>query len=541
MQDELDDPVGRSLEDYWAIALRRRWWILLPLFLVWATSWGVSWLMPSTYESDALILVEQQKVPDQYVVPNVTTNLQGRLQSMSQQILSRTRLQATIDRFHLYPEAHGLNALMKSGDPVERMREDIKIDLVDSPSRPGELTAFKMHYSAVSPELARQVNSELTTLFIDENLKAQTQLSENTTAFLEKELEDARANMAEQESKVASFKAKHLGELPSQLESNVQILAGLQAQLQNTQRAIEVAKQQKLYLESLQQQYQSAQASLTSDTGNPKTTSPQTLEKELLGMQAQLRDLQSKYTEEHPDIVALKEKIAKAEEDKKQNEGEPTDNKTEPKVINSVDAASIEQVQHGSPSSMMQMQSQLKVNQLEISNEVQREKDLEAEISSYQGRLNLTPETEQELTNISRGYDESKSNYDSLLQKQMQSQLATSLEQRQQGEQFRIIDPPSLPGKPSAPNRLMFSLGGLIAGALLGLGLAFGFELMDVRVRQEKDLEGIVAVRVLVGIPRLSTRRENRLLALRWWTEIGATVALVVVIVLGNLYAFYKG
>jgi succinoglycan biosynthesis transport protein ExoP len=545
MQDELDGPVGRSLEDYWAIALRRRWWILLPLFLVWAVAWGASWLLPSIYESDALILVEQQKVPDQYVIPNVTANLQGRLQSMSQQILSRTRLQSTIDRFHLYPQPRGLNAMLKSGDPVERMRDDIKIELVDAPGRPGELTAFKMHYSAVSPELARQVNSELTTLFIDENLRAQTQLSENTTAFLEKELEDARANMAQQEAKVASFKAKHLGDLPSQLESNVQILAGLQAQLQNTERTLDAAKQQKLYLESLQQQYQSAQASLNGDNGDTKSTSPQTLEKELLDNQAQLRSLQSKYTDEHPDIVALKEKIAKAEQEKKQNENEAADNQKEPRVINKVikgvDAASMEQVQHGSPSSMMQVESQLKAIQLEISNDERREKDLDAEISSYRGRLNLTPGTEQELTNISRGYEESKSNYNSLLQKQMQSQLATSLEQRQQGEQFRIIDPPSLPEKPSAPNRLMFSLGGLIAGILLGLGLAFGLELMDVRVRHEQDLEGIVAVRVLVGIPRLSTQRENSLRALRWWTEVGAAMALAVVIVLGNLYAFYKG
>ncbi len=541
MQDELDDPVGRSLEDYGAIALRRRWWILLPLFLVWAAAWGVSWLLPSIYESDAVILVEQQKVPDQYVVPNVTANLQGRLQSMSQQILSRTRLQSTIDRFHLYPQPRGLSGLLKSGDPVDRMRDDIKIELVEAPGRPGELTAFKMHYSAVSPELAREVNSELTTLFIDENLKAQTQLSENTTAFLEKELEDARTNMAEQEAKVASFKAKHLGELPSQLESNVQILAGLQAQLQNTQRTLDAAKQQKLYLESLQQQYQSAQASLGNGNGDAKGASPQSLGQELLDLQLRLRDLQAKYTDEHPDIVALKEEIAKAEELKKQNQKEMTANQKEPKATNGVDAASIEQVEHGSPSSMMQVQSQLKANQLEISDDERREKDLDAQISGYQARLNLTPETEQELTNISRGYEESKSNYNSLLQKQMQSQLATSLEQRQQGEQFRIIDPPSLPEKPSAPNRLLFSLGGLIAGLLLGLGLAFVLELIDLRVRQEKDLEGIVPVRVLVGIPRLSTPRENVVRALRWWTELGAAMGLVMLIVLGNLYAFYKG
>jgi polysaccharide chain length determinant protein (PEP-CTERM system associated) len=543
MPDELlDEPVHRSWEDYWAIVLRRRWWILLPLFLVWAGAWGVSWLWPSTYESEALILVEQQKVPDQYVVPNVTTNLQGRLQSISQQILSRTRLQSTIDRFHLYPQPRGLEALLKSGDPVERMRDDIKIELVDAPGRPGDLTAFKMHYSAVSPELAQEVNSELTTLFIDENLKTQTQLSENTTAFLEKELEDARSNMADQEAKVAAFKARHLGELPGQLESNVQILAGLQGQLQNTQRTLDAAKQQKLYLESLQQQYQSAQATLSNATGDPNgESSPQTLQQQLFDLQRRLRDLRAKYTDEHPDIVALKEQIGKAEEQKKQNEKDLADNQKVPQETNDVDVAAMEQVQHGSPSSMMQVQSQLQANQLEISNDERREKALEAEISAYQSRLNLTPETEQELTNISRGYEESRSNYDSLLKKQTQSQLATSLQHQQQGEQFRIIDPPTLPEKPSAPNRLAFSMGGLIAGFLLGLGLTSLLELVDVRVRQEKDLEGIVSARVLVGIPRLSTQRENDVRAMRSWTELGAVTALVMLIMLGNLYVFYKG
>ncbi len=541
MPDELDDFAFRSWEDYWAIALRRRWWILVPLFLVWATVWGVSWLLPSTYQSEALILVEQQKVPDQYVVPNVTANLQERLQSITEQTLSRTRLQGTIDRFHLYSQPRGLSGLLKSGDPVEQMRNDIKIDLVEAPGRPGEFAAFKMRYSAGSPELAREVNSELTTLFIDENVKVQAQLSENTTAFLENELADARANMAEQEAKVAAFKAKHLGDLPSQLESNVQILSGIQAQLQNTQQAVDAAKQQKLYLESLQQQYQSAQASLGRGSGDSTVTPIQGLDTELLNLRLRLQDLQSRYTDVHPDIVALKGKIEKTERLKKQAENEMAADQKGPKTTDAVDAAAMEEVQHGSPTSMMQVQSQLKANQLEILNDLEHEKELESKINEYQARLNLTPATEQELTNISRGYEESKSNYNSLLQKQMQSQLATSLEHRQQGEQFRIVDPPSLPNKPSTPNHLWFSLGGLIAGISLGLGLASVLELTDVRIRQEKDLEGIVPVRVLVGIPRLSTPREDHFRARGKWTELGAVAALIMLIVLGNLYAFYKG
>jgi polysaccharide chain length determinant protein (PEP-CTERM system associated) len=536
MPNELDNPVFLSWEEYWAIALRRRWWILLPLFLAWAAVWGVSWLLPSTYQSEALILVEQQRVPDQYVVPNVTTNLQERLQNLTEQTLSRTRLQVAIDRFHLYSRPPGLNGLVKSGDPVEQMRNDIKIELVETPGRPGEFTAFRMRYSARSPELARKVNSELTTLFIDENVQAQRQLSENTTAFLENQLADARANMAAQEAKVAAFKAKHLGELPSQLESNVQILAGLQNQLQNTQQTLDAAKQQKLYLESLLQQYQ---ASL--GTGNSITTSTPTLEKELLDLHHRLRDLQSRYTDEHPDIIALKDMIAKTEKLEKQSEDEMASNQKDPKTTPAVDGAAMAEVQRGSPTSMMQAQGQLKANQLEILNDQQRERYLESQISAYQARLNLTPETEEELTNISRGYEESKSNYNSLQQKQMQSQLATSLERQQQGEQFRIVDPPSLPDKPSSPNHLWFSMGGLIVGICLGLGLAAILELTDVRVRQEKDLEGIVPVRVLVGIPRLSTPREDHFRVRGKWAELGTAVALVMLIVLGNLYALYKG
>ena len=347
--------------------------------------------------------------------------------------------------------------------------------------------------------------------------------------------------MAEQEAKVAAFKAKHLGDLPSQLESNVQILSGIQAQLQNTQQALDAAKQQKLYLESLLQQYQSAQASLGRGSGDSTVTSIQGFDTGLLNLRLRLQDLQSRYTDVHPDIIELKDKIAKTERLKKQAENEMAANRKGPETTDAVDAAAMEEVQRGSPTSMMQVQSQLKANQLEILNDLEHEKELESKITEYQARLNLTPATEQELTNISRGYEESKANYNSLLQKQMQSQLATSLEHRQQGEQFRIVDPPSLPDKPSSPNHLWFSMGGLIVGIFLGLGLASVLELTDVRVRQEKDLEGIVPVRVLVGIPRLSTPSEDHFRARGKWTELGAAAALVMLIVLGNLYAFYKG
>src|SRR6202166_1409478 len=234
MLDEEEIKPSRGLDEYWTMAKRRRGYIILPAFFCLAVAWAGSWLLQATYQSDALILVEEEKVPEQYVVPNVSENFQDRLQSMTQQILSRTRLQSTVNRFHLY-ETRRQGLFARSEDPIEQMRSDIKIDLVEAPGHPGQLTAFKIRYSSTSPQLAQQVNSELTSLFIDENLKSQQQLSESTTAFLESQLVTAQTKLEEQEAKVRAFKSAHFGNLPSQVETNVQILTGLQAQLQNAQ------------------------------------------------------------------------------------------------------------------------------------------------------------------------------------------------------------------------------------------------------------------------------------------------------------------
>ena len=321
-----------------------------------------------------------------------------------------------IDRFHLYPQHHSLTSAIQPTDAVEQMRRDIKVELVESDKRDGcgGLTAFKIFYTARTPELAQSVNSELTSLFIDENLKAQQQLSESTTEFLDSQLADARAKLM-QEASVRAFKAKHMGDLPSQLEGNVQILTGLENELQSDQRALDGANQQRLYLESLQQQYQSVQND---------------------DLNKQLENLRSKYTDDYPDVVALKEKIAQRDAERRQIESQVAANhKPGQPTATSADNASAGG--QNEPTPMMQIASQIKANQLYISNYQKHLKVLQSQIATYQARLNLTPETEQQLAEVSRGYDESKANYDSLLRKQSQSSLATSLEKRQQGEQFR--------------------------------------------------------------------------------------------------------
>ncbi len=180
-----------GVKEVWEIVVRRRWWILVPTFLIWTAVFVTSWFVPSQYRSETVILVEQQKVPQQYVVSNVASDMQERLQSMTQQILSRTRLMKIIQDFKLY---QNLRNRMSPDELVDKMRDDIKIDLVHAPGDK-DLTAFKIYYSSQSPVLAQQVTNELTTLFIDENLRAREQQSQGTTDFLQRQVESARANL----------------------------------------------------------------------------------------------------------------------------------------------------------------------------------------------------------------------------------------------------------------------------------------------------------------------------------------------------------
>jgi succinoglycan biosynthesis transport protein ExoP len=539
MFDDLENGKARSFEEYWEIAKRRRWLILATVFVCWVLVWGFGWLIPPTYESEAEIIVEQQQVPTDYVTPNVSTTAEEQLQTMTQQILSRTRLQGIIDQYHLYSHQNKILAMFEPSDHVQQMRKDINIDLVETPGREQQLTAFKITYGARTPETASAIVGQLASFFINQNMITQQERSQSTTSFLSTQLADAKARLDKQEEQVRAFKAQHLGELPDQLQSNVQILSGLQAQLQNVQAGLDRSQQQKLYLESIIQQYQSAQSTL--DAGGDSTVSPPALDKELKDLRMQLAQERSQYTDSYPDVIALKDQIKKTEALKKQIDAEIAKNQKSQKSGDGMTATTAAEVQNGQPTAMMQIESQLKANQLQIQSEKKAEQQLEARIGQYQARLNMTPVTEQELAEVSRGYNEAKANYISLLQKQNESQLATNLEQNQQGEKFSLVDPASLPSLPSKPNHILISLGGLAFGLALAAGLTILLEVTGARIRQEKDLEGLVPVRVLVGIPHISTPQEHQQRMARRWLERGVAIAIVLLIVAGNIYAFYRG
>lgn len=528
--DNSNEQTSLNLGRYWALVCHRRWWLIATLFVGWAVVVGASRFLPAKYLSETVILVEQQKVPERYVESNVAIDLQQRLQNLSEQILSRTRLLGIATTYHLYTR-EGKN---DSNALVERMRKDINIELVKA--NQNQVTAFKVSYSASTPQLAQQITGELTSLFIGENLRRRRQLSENTTEFLENQLEAAREDLARQEQRLSEFKSRYLGELPEQLQSNVQILSGLQGRVQSATEALNQAEQQKLYLDSLLGQYRSLRGTTSEGAGpSPIPTLP-ALELQLQKLKSQVADLSARYTPQHPDIVRLNEQIAATERLKDKIEQKSKSGKKEDSALL---AATPAEIQAMSP--IMQMEGQIKVNQAEIANRKREIKDLEAEIRQYEARLNVAPAREQQLAAITRDYQQSRANYDSLLAKKQQSEMATSLEKQQQGEQFRVLDPPNLPQKPYFPNRLKFSLVGLGVGAGLSFGLVVLLEVADARIYGEEDLGGFTSVPVLAGVPPLSTPTEERDQSRRHWVEAVAASLLLALIPIVTLFAYLKG
>jgi len=533
--DDQDEKSSESfdLQHYLGIVRRRHLQFLIPLFIGWAAVWGSSWILKPTYRSGTLILVEQPTMPKDYVTPNINDDVQDRLRSITQQILSRTRLLHIIDQLNLYADTHGLTPDEKVG----RMRKEIEIELVhDAQNR---VSSFNVYYSAHDPHVAQQVTSELTNLFISENLEVRQQQSEGTTKFLEGQLETARKALSDQEEKIRQFKGQHIGELPAQVGSNLQILAGLQSQLQTEEDALNTAKQQRVYLETLMNQYRSLQGSSKSEGGAP--VGLPAVNEELEKLKAQLADLKSHYTNRHPDVRKLKQQIAETEKTRddiiaalKARDSAPTDPSAAPATPDTADM-------RDATSPLMQLQGQIQANRVEISNRERGVADLKTKVLDYQARLNQEPVREQQLSDLTRGYEQSKASYDELLKKKNESAMATSMELLQQGERFRIIDPPSLPVKPDFPNRLKLCVIGLGMGLALGVMVAGAFEIMDDRVYDEKELQKLLPVTVISEIPTIPVAADER--RERWRIRIGwATAAVVsVTILLGSAISYLHG
>jgi polysaccharide chain length determinant protein (PEP-CTERM system associated) len=483
------------MQDYVEIFKRRFWLIAVSAAVCLAVGVGVSHFIKPRYVSQTLVLVEQQKVPEDYVKPVVEENLGQRLSSMREQILSRSRIEPIIEKFNLFP---GGESTMDSR--VAMTQNAIGIKPIASAS--GGMPGFFISFQANDPRTAQEVCTEITSLFVSANLSAREASAEGTTEFLKQQLADSKRNLDEQDAKLAAFEQKNLGRLPGQTlhlgdmslamgSPNESTLQALTTQLDAVTQSLGRMQQNETFLQAIiaQQEHELR----NTETGGGVSTDQRRLElKKLIALK---QELETQYTPDHPDVVAVSRKIAdlQAEIAKTPTEAPP--------------AAASTAV--SDPPQLMQLKFQLKSLEQSITSSKQEQTGLQQDIRAYEAKIAASPLVEEEYKQITRDHETALEFYNTLLKKMNESSMATALEQRQQGEQFRVMDAANLPDGPSYPNRTYFAAGGLACGIFLGLLITALLEYRDTSLRNERDIWAFTKLPTLAIISHIDDLRQT--------------------------------
>lgn len=492
------------------IAWRRKWQILLPAILVaGAGSWWIQ-RMPDRYRAHALLLAVPQRVPEAFVRPTVTVRNSQALQSMTQQILSRTQLEQVIREFDLYQEERKVDAME---EVVDAMRaRDLEIHPVKGES-------FRLGFTAGDPDVAQKVVERLVTLFIVQSSVDRTILAEGTDQFLEAQLADARRKLIDNEAKLAHYRRQHNGELPTQLEANVRGQNSAEMQLQMVTESLNRDRERQLVLErsikdaSLSHLIDAATAARPRETAAPADPSTLSASEQLHRAEAALKVMRSTMTDRHPDVVAMKQTIVELRE--------------RAEIMNA------RQVALGEPntaedklrrSRLEELQAELEAVERQVAQKTAEVERLRSVFVNYQRRIEGTPGREAELASLTRDYDTLQNTYRGLLAKKQESEIAANLERRQIGAQFKVLDPARYPERPFTPKRERLYALSVIGGLGIGVLLAIFLELFDRGLRTQEEVRAALGLPVLAVIPVVSARRlsTGRVLVV-----VSATVAAI--------------
>ncbi len=492
------------------IAWRRKWRILVPFVVIATTASLITHYLPNRYRSDTLILVVPQQVPESYVRSTVTTRIEDRLQAISQQILSRTRLERIIQDFNLYADLRKTDIME---DIVEWMRKDIEVNIVKG-------DAFRVSFTANEPRTAMRVTERLASFFIDESIRDREVLAEGTNQFLESQLEDARRRLIETEKRLEEYRRKHDGQLPTQLEANMQGLHNTEMQLQALLDTLNRDRDRRLLLDRLIADASAPETPsvvMSSPAAGEDGAQTGTAADQLRFAQANLQAMLLRLRPEHPDVARMKRAIAELQ---RRVDAEAA----ERPVSADVPLTPSEKLRR---SRLLGAKAEIESLDLQIKAKTADEKRLRGTLGEYQQRIEAAPTRESELTELTRDYSTLQQNYQSLLAKKQESQIAANLERRQIGEQFKILDPARSPEKPSSPDRPKLYLLGVAIALAVGIAFAAVSEYLDRTLRSEEDVRLVLNFLVLATIPNIQQTRASKRRRLIAASAAGAAVVLI--------------
>jgi polysaccharide chain length determinant protein (PEP-CTERM system associated) len=487
-----------TMDDYLAMLRRRLRVILIPTLLAPLAGYLVSHVFMPKYTSTATVLVEGQKVPENYVTPVITSDFAQRVQTLTERIVN-TKLRDMIKNNPGLAKP-GEEEKLASNIQANMQVQPVMTSLSEAAAGPvgakkknsasnEPLPGFTVQYTDSDPVRAQEVANALAREFVDENLKSRGDVATQTTNFLSGQLAQAKAKVDQQDQELADFKKKYMGQLPGDSDNNMRMLMSLNSQLDATTQTLSRAQQDRAYTESmLAQQISAWKASQSS-------TNPQTLQQTLTQLQAQLMQLEARYTDDHPDVIKTKADIAEIE--KKLKEINAAAAAETPTTDGNESASSAE------PAEIKQLRLQIHQYKNVIDQTTLDQKRLQGQIGVYQSRTAMSPGVEEEYKLLTRDNDNAQAFYKDLLAKYSSAELGTNMETKAEGEQMYIGATADLPGDPSFPSRPLFAAGGLGAGLALGLLIAVWLEFTDKSIRTEKDAAAIMDLPLLISLPWL--------------------------------------
>jgi uncharacterized protein involved in exopolysaccharide biosynthesis len=384
-------------------------------------------------------------------------------------------------------------------DRVDMTRKAIGINPIPSGLSPRGMPGFYITFKAQDAHTAQQVCGEITSLFISANLSAREESAEGTTTFLRQQLEDSKRNLDEQDAKLADFERKNSGKLPQQEGTNTNTLQALTTQLEAATQTVNRIQQNTTFLETMIAQ-QAQESHIDPATG----TSEDTLQAQLKAAQNQEKEMETLYTPDHPDMLAIKRRITSLKAEIARNAADPAKANTGANSKGATTANTTDSPQ------LRQLKLQMRAEQMAMTAAKQEQTRLVQQVRSYEAKLESSPLIEEEYKQVTRDHEMAVQFYNTLLTKMNESSMATALEHRQQGEQFRVMDAPNLPESPTFPNHRVFAAGGFASGLALGVLLAALLEYRDKSLRTESDVFAFTKLPTLAVVSYISDMNLTR-------------------------------
>ncbi len=528
-------------------------------------------LLPAVYKSSAVILIEQQDIPQDLVRTTVTSYADQRIQTISQRVMTTVNMKQIIDKYNLYEDERKKEPMQVI---YEDMRDDISLDMISADvfdprtGRASKATiAFSLSYLYERPDLTQKVANELVSLFLNENLKNRTEMAEEANAFLQDEAERLAEYVLQLENQVANFKEENADSLPEMVSINIDFIERQERELLEVKRRLRSLEERKIYLESELSQLAPVLGTF-SETGE-RVMGPKD---RLKILETRLIGLESRYSENHPDIISLKKEILALEEQVgsntsrkeialklKQAEVELTsleenysaehpDVKKQKQFINSLKeelaspiAAELVDIPGEEPDNpaYIRLESDLDAALAEEESLRFKQNQIENKIQQFEKRLSNSPQVEREYRGLLREYENTLLKFKEIKAKQMEAQLAENLESENKGERFTLIEPPLLPEKAHKPNRPALLVLGIIAALGIGIGTVLGLDGLDKGVYGRKGIERLVGELPLSVIPYIETPKERRR-RIMMYVLIPVVVLSIILLGLLLIHIYYK-